>query len=116
MFLALQGLMLLIIGEGGTIGIDDRVDPRHHEREHVRPLAGWILFAIVVGGWALLSLNKMRSRKASGLPDREHVGLPGQAHRARRDPRLRRLHPQPGAQSQPGPSHIDRRAYRTSSR
>jgi len=67
MFLALQGLMLLIIGEGGTIGIDDQV-VLDIMNANMSPLAGWILFAIVVGGWALLSLNKMRSRKASGLP------------------------------------------------
>jgi D-xylose transport system permease protein len=67
MFLALQGLMLLIIGEGGTIGIDDRT-VLDIMNANMSPLAGWILFAIVVGGWALLSLNKMRSRRASGLP------------------------------------------------
>lgn len=61
MFLALQGLMLLIIGEGGTIGIDDQV-VLDIMNANMSPLAGWILFAIVVGGWALLSLNKMRSR------------------------------------------------------
>ncbi|TXH30759.1 MAG: ABC transporter permease [Actinobacteria bacterium] len=67
MFLALQGLMLLIIGEGGTIGIDDPAI-LNIMNANMSPLAGWILFAIVVGGWALLSLNKMRSRRASGLP------------------------------------------------
>ncbi len=67
MFLALQGLMLLIIGEGGTIGIDDPV-VLDIMNANMSPLAGWILFAIVVGGWALLSLNKMRSRRAQGLP------------------------------------------------
>lgn len=66
-FLALQGLMLLIIGEGGTIPIRNEtiLDIMN---ANMSPLAGWILFAIVVGGWAVLSLNKARSRRKSGLP------------------------------------------------
>ena len=66
-FLALQGVILLIIGEGGTIGIDDPNILRIMNA-NMSPLAGWILFAIVVGGWALLTLTKMRGRKKSGLP------------------------------------------------
>jgi D-xylose transport system permease protein len=66
-FLALQGLMLLIIGEGGTIPIRNEtiLDVMN---ANMSPLAGWILYAIVVGGWALLSLNRDRTRRASGLP------------------------------------------------
>jgi D-xylose transport system permease protein len=60
--------MLLIIGEGGTIGIDDPI--LDIMNANMSPLAGWILFAIVVGGWALLSLNKMRSRRAPDCPSR----------------------------------------------
>ena len=67
MFLALQGLMLLIIGEGGTIPIRDE-GILALMNSNMSPLAGWILFAIVVGGWALLSLNRMRSRRSRGLP------------------------------------------------
>ncbi|MEI2784320.1 MAG: ABC transporter permease [Candidatus Nanopelagicales bacterium] len=66
-FLGLQGLMLLIIGEGGTIPIRDETI-LNIMNANMSPLAGWILFAIVVGGWALLSLNRMRARRASGLP------------------------------------------------
>ncbi|MEZ5184555.1 MAG: ABC transporter permease [Candidatus Nanopelagicales bacterium] len=66
-FLALQGLMLLVIGEGGTIPIrNDSI--LKIMNANMSPLAGWILFAIVVGGWAVLSLMKRRSRHASGLP------------------------------------------------
>jgi D-xylose transport system permease protein len=66
-FLGLQGLMLLIIGEGGTIPIRNEtiLDIMN---ANMSPLAGWILYGIVVGGWALLTLNKARSRRASGLP------------------------------------------------
>ncbi|MCU0278184.1 MAG: hypothetical protein MUE31_04760 [Candidatus Nanopelagicales bacterium] len=66
-FLALQGVILLIIGEGGTIGIDDPTILKIMNA-NMSPLAGWILFGIVVGGWALLSLLKMRGRRAAGLP------------------------------------------------
>ncbi len=66
-FLGLQGLMLLIIGEGGTIPIRNEtiLDIMN---ANMSPIAGWILYAIVVGGWALLSLNRARGRRASGLP------------------------------------------------
>ncbi len=67
MFLALQGVILLIIGEGGTIGIDDPTVLKIMNA-NMSPVAGWILFGIVVGGWALLSLLKMRGRRAAGLP------------------------------------------------
>jgi len=66
-FLALQGVILLIIGEGGTIGIDDPTILKIMNA-NMSPLAGWVLFGIVVGGWALLSLLKMRGRRAAGLP------------------------------------------------
>lgn len=66
-FLALQGLMLLIIGEGGTIPIRNETI-LNIMNANMSPIAGWVLFAIVVGGWALLSLNRARSRRSSGLP------------------------------------------------
>jgi D-xylose transport system permease protein len=66
-FLGLQGLMLLVIGEGGTIGINDPSILKIMNA-NMTPIAGWILFAIVVGGWALVSQMTMRGRRASGLP------------------------------------------------
>jgi D-xylose transport system permease protein len=66
-FLGLQGLMLLVIGEGGTIGINNP-EILKIMNANMSPLAGWILFAIVVGGWALVSQLRKRGRKASGLP------------------------------------------------
>ncbi len=66
-FLALQGLMLLVIGEGGTIPIDSDIILKIMNA-NMSPLAGWILFGIVVGGWALMALMRMRGRRASGLP------------------------------------------------
>jgi D-xylose transport system permease protein len=66
MFLALQGLMLLIIGEGGTIGIQNDFILAI-ENKNMTPLAGWILFLIVVVGYALSTGLRLRRRKQAGL-------------------------------------------------
>jgi len=66
MFLALQGVMLLIIGEGGTIGINDPTILAI-QNNNMTPVAGWILFLIVVAGYALSTGMTMRRRQASGL-------------------------------------------------
>lgn len=69
MFLALQGLMLLIIGEGGTIRInEDSGGPiLALENDNLSILGGWVLFAVVVGGYALVLGLRLRSRRAQGL-------------------------------------------------
>jgi D-xylose transport system permease protein len=66
MFLALQGLMLLIIGSGGTIPIDDKIILAI-QNNNLTPIGGWILFVIVIGGYALATGLRMRRRRASGL-------------------------------------------------
>lgn len=66
MFLALQGLMLLIIGEGGTFGIDNEFILAI-QNKNLTPVAGWILYVVVVGGYALLSGLRLRRRKSAGL-------------------------------------------------
>ena len=67
MFLALQGAMLLIIGEGGTIPIrSDAILVVMNGNMSVA--AGWILAAIVVGGFALSTLLGIRRRRKAGLP------------------------------------------------
>jgi D-xylose transport system permease protein len=67
MFLALQGAMLLIIGEGGTIPI--RSDAILVVMNGNMPVwAGWLLAVIVVGGFALTTLLAIRRRRAAGLP------------------------------------------------
>jgi D-xylose transport system permease protein len=66
MFLALQGLMLLIIGEGGTIGVQDEFILAL-ENNNLSPLAGWILFLVVVGGYALSTGLRMARRRKAGL-------------------------------------------------
>lgn len=67
MFLALQGAMLLIIGEGGTIPI--RSEAILVVMNGNMPVwAGWLLAVLVVGGFALSTLLAIRRRRKAGLP------------------------------------------------
>lgn len=66
MFLALQGVMLLIIGEGGTIRL--RSDVLLAIMNQNMPLwAGWVLWAVVVLGYALVSWRAIAGRRKAGL-------------------------------------------------
>ena len=66
MFLALQGAMLLIIGEGGTIPIrSDAILVVMNGNMAV--WAGWVLAIIIVGGFALSTLVAIRRRRKAGL-------------------------------------------------
>ena len=67
MFLALQGLMLLIIGEGGTIPI--RSDAILVIMNGNMPVwLGWLLAIVIVVGFALSTLLAIRRRRKAGLP------------------------------------------------
>ncbi len=67
MFLALQGAMLLIIGEGGTIPIrSDAILVVMNGNMSV--VAGWVLAVIIVVGFALSTLLAIRRRRKAGLP------------------------------------------------
>lgn len=66
MFLALQGAMLLIIGEGGTIPIrSDQILVVMNGNMSV--VAGWVLAVIIVGGFALTTFLAIRRRRKAGL-------------------------------------------------
>ena len=66
-FLGLQGAMLLIIGEGGTIPIRD--DAILSVMNDNMPVAlGWLFGLLVVGGFAAATLMRIRARKKEGLP------------------------------------------------
>jgi D-xylose transport system permease protein len=66
MFLALQGVMLLIIGEGGTIRL--RSDVLLAIMNQNMPLwAGWAMWAVVVFGYALVSWRAISGRRRAGL-------------------------------------------------
>ncbi|MEI8058095.1 MAG: ABC transporter permease [Actinomycetes bacterium] len=66
MFLGLQGLMLLIIGDGGTIGVRDSIILAL-ENKNLPPTLGWVLFVIVAGGYAVVSGLQLRARRRAGL-------------------------------------------------
>ncbi|HEX2412402.1 MAG TPA: sugar ABC transporter permease [Solirubrobacteraceae bacterium] len=66
-FLGLQGAMLLIIGEGGTIPIRD--DAILSVMNKNMPVAlGWLFALIVIGGFAAATYMRIRSRRKEGLP------------------------------------------------
>ncbi len=66
MFLALQGVMLLIIGEGGTIRL--RSDVLLAIMNQNMPLwAGWLMWAVLVLGYALVSWRAISGRRKAGL-------------------------------------------------
>jgi D-xylose transport system permease protein len=66
-FLALQGGMLLIIGEGGTIPI--RNEAILSVMNDNMPVAlGWLFALIVIGGFAAGTYWRIRTRRKEGLP------------------------------------------------
>jgi len=65
-FLGFQGVLLLIIGDGGTIGIRDETILAI-QNENLPVWAGWLLAAVVAGGYALTTFLRRRSRLAAGL-------------------------------------------------
>jgi D-xylose transport system permease protein len=66
-FLGLQGAMLLIIGEGGTIPI--RNDAILGIMNNNMPVAlGWLFALIVIGGFAGSTMLAIQRRRRAGLP------------------------------------------------
>jgi D-xylose transport system permease protein len=65
-FLALQGVLLKTIGEGGTIAIRDKVLLAINN--NTMPVwLGWAVFAAIVGAYAAVSLRRTAARRAGGL-------------------------------------------------
>jgi D-xylose transport system permease protein len=65
-FLALQGVNLKLIGQGGSIGIDDEVI-RGLTIKNVPVTVGWILAVLLVLAYAAISLNRHRVQVAKNL-------------------------------------------------
>lgn len=65
-FLGLQGVMLLIIGEGGTIPIQNDFLLAIMNR-NMPVWTGWLLWAIVVLGYGAVTFRAIRARRAAGL-------------------------------------------------
>jgi D-xylose transport system permease protein len=66
-FLGLQGAMLLIIGEGGTIRISDPTILAVMN-DQMPIWLGWVLAVVVVGGFGLVGLRQIANRRKLGLP------------------------------------------------
>lgn len=65
-FLGLQGVMLLVIGEGGTIRIHDETILTIMNK-NLSPLLSWLLFLVVIGGYALLQVVSLRRSRVHGV-------------------------------------------------
>jgi D-xylose transport system permease protein len=65
-FLAFQGTVLLIIGEGGNVPIRDETILAI-ENKNLPPLWGWILWAVSIGVFAAVVLMRAQRRRAKGL-------------------------------------------------
>jgi D-xylose transport system permease protein len=65
-FLGLQGVLLQVIGEGGTISIRDPVLLAINNKD-LPVWLGWLLYAIVIAAYAWTTIRRAASRRASGL-------------------------------------------------
>jgi len=65
-FLAFQGVLLLLAGEGGTIPIADKT-VLAVENSNLTPTQGWILWAVTSALYVATGLNRINSRRKVGL-------------------------------------------------
>jgi len=65
-FLAFQGILLLLAGEGGTIPIADKTILAV-ENSNLTPVQGWILWAVSSALYVIGGLNRINSRRKAGL-------------------------------------------------
>jgi len=65
-FLAFQGILLLLAGEGGTIRVEDPTILAV-ENSNMSPTVSWIFFLIVAVAYVLSGLSAMNSRRKAGL-------------------------------------------------
>jgi D-xylose transport system permease protein len=73
-FLGLQGVMLTLIGEGGTIPFRDKVI-LGIMNNNLPVWLGWVLFTVCVAGYALVAVRRLWARRASGLSNEGMVVL-----------------------------------------
>ena len=65
-FLAFQGLLLLLAGEGGTIRIEDKTILAV-ENSNLSPLLSWVFFIVVAIAYVGTGLNRLNTRRRAGL-------------------------------------------------
>jgi D-xylose transport system permease protein len=66
LFIAWQGVILQLIGDGGTLGLRDPVIIAV-ANGNLSTLGSWLLFVLGAGGYAAVLLNRQRSRRKLGL-------------------------------------------------
>jgi D-xylose transport system permease protein len=65
-FLAFQGLLLLLAGEGGTIRIEDETILAV-QNSNLSPLLSWVFFIVVAVTYVSTGLNRLNTRRRAGL-------------------------------------------------
>ncbi|CAB4756789.1 MAG: ABC transporter permease [Actinobacteria bacterium] len=65
-FLAFQGILLLLAGEGGTIRVEDKTILAV-ENSNLTPTLSWVFFITVSTIYVLIGLNRINSRRKAGL-------------------------------------------------
>jgi D-xylose transport system permease protein len=65
-FLAFQGLLLLLAGEGGTIRIEDKT-VLAVENSNLSPLLSWVFFIVVAVTYVGTGLTRLNTRRRAGL-------------------------------------------------
>jgi D-xylose transport system permease protein len=65
-FLAFQGLLLLLAGEGGTIRIEDETILAV-QNSNLSPFLSWIFFIVVAVTYVGMGLNRLNTRRRAGL-------------------------------------------------
>ena len=66
LFLALQGILLKVIGQGGTIRIQSDTVLAIMAK-NLPVWLGWVMFVLVIGGYAAVSFRAMQNRRSKGL-------------------------------------------------
>ena len=66
LFIAWQGVILQLIGDGGTLGLRDPVI-NAVANSNLSTVGSWVLFVVAAGGYAAVLLNRQVSRRRLGL-------------------------------------------------
>jgi D-xylose transport system permease protein len=65
-FLAFQGILLLLAGEGGTIRVEDETILAV-QNSNISPIGSWVFFIVIAVAYVLVGLSSMNARRNAGL-------------------------------------------------
>jgi D-xylose transport system permease protein len=65
-FLAFQGILLLLAGEGGTIRVEDETILAV-QNSNISPVGSWVFFVVIAVAYVLVGLSSMNARRNAGL-------------------------------------------------